>query len=344
MMQIDKVIRKYRKAANLTQEEMANRLGVTAPAVNKWENGVSFPDITLLAPIARLLGISVDMLLSFEEELSAGEIRQFVEEADRKFETESYDEVFQWAKEKIECYPNCEQFIWQMALILDVRRMTGKVLDSDRYDAFILSCYSRVLESKEEGVRQSAADSMFGYYMRKEEYEKAEKYLDYFSKENPERKRKQAEIYCKTNRLQDAYRTYEELLLAEYQILSMTLHGIYGLAIQEENLPKAHFWVEKQVELARLFEMGAYTENSCRLDLAVREQDTAATLEIAEKLLSDVETIRSFCTSSMYEHMRFQNADTNFWETVRKNLKKNFREDAGFDFLKDNQRWQKLLR
>ena len=38
-MQIGEVIRKYRIAKNMTQEEMAERLGVTAPAVNKWENG-----------------------------------------------------------------------------------------------------------------------------------------------------------------------------------------------------------------------------------------------------------------------------------------------------------------
>ncbi len=54
-MRIGDVIRTYRKNKNLTQEEMARRLGVTAPAVNKWENNVSSPpDITLLAPIARL--------------------------------------------------------------------------------------------------------------------------------------------------------------------------------------------------------------------------------------------------------------------------------------------------
>ncbi|MBO5195117.1 MAG: helix-turn-helix transcriptional regulator, partial [Bacteroidales bacterium] len=69
-MKIGKVIRKYRKEKNMTQEEMATRLGVTAPAVNKWENENSYPDITLLAPIARLLGISVDALLSFQEELT----------------------------------------------------------------------------------------------------------------------------------------------------------------------------------------------------------------------------------------------------------------------------------
>ncbi len=40
-MQIGKTIRKYRKEKGITQEEMANRLGVTTPAVNKWEKGVS---------------------------------------------------------------------------------------------------------------------------------------------------------------------------------------------------------------------------------------------------------------------------------------------------------------
>lgn len=40
-MKIGEVIRKYRKEKDLTQEQMANYLGVSAPAVNKWENGDS---------------------------------------------------------------------------------------------------------------------------------------------------------------------------------------------------------------------------------------------------------------------------------------------------------------
>lgn len=39
-MKLNEVIRKYRKAKGLTQEEMASYLGVTAPAVNKWENDI----------------------------------------------------------------------------------------------------------------------------------------------------------------------------------------------------------------------------------------------------------------------------------------------------------------
>lgn len=61
-MNIGTVIRTQRKGCGLTQEEMAKRLGVTASAVNKWESGASLPDVTMLAPIARLLGITVDTL------------------------------------------------------------------------------------------------------------------------------------------------------------------------------------------------------------------------------------------------------------------------------------------
>ena len=83
-MQIGENIRKYRKAKNMTQEEMAKRLGVTPPAVNKWENGVSYPDITLLAPVARLLDISLDTLLSFQGELTQEEMKNIIAEVDDK--------------------------------------------------------------------------------------------------------------------------------------------------------------------------------------------------------------------------------------------------------------------
>lgn len=92
-MKIGEVIRKNRKKINMTQEEMANRLGVTAPAVNKWENGNSMPDITLLAPIARLLNITLDTLLSFKEELTAEEIKAFIEETEKRLDTEPYEEI-----------------------------------------------------------------------------------------------------------------------------------------------------------------------------------------------------------------------------------------------------------
>ena len=119
-MDIGVVIKKYRKEAGMTQEEIANRLGVTTPAVNKWENSNSKPDIELLAPIARLLDISLDTLLSFHENLSDTEIEEIIRKMDRMFSEEGYEKTYEWALRLIKEYPNCNMLIWQAAPMLDI--------------------------------------------------------------------------------------------------------------------------------------------------------------------------------------------------------------------------------
>ena len=48
----------------MSQEKMAEQLGVSSQAVSKWENDISCPDISLLIPLAKLLGVTVDDLLT----------------------------------------------------------------------------------------------------------------------------------------------------------------------------------------------------------------------------------------------------------------------------------------
>ena len=79
-MNISEQIRNYRKSVGLTQEQVANALGVSASAVNKWEKGNSYPDISTLPALARLLQMDMNELFSFREELTDREIGQFVNE------------------------------------------------------------------------------------------------------------------------------------------------------------------------------------------------------------------------------------------------------------------------
>lgn len=341
-MQIGQVIRKYRKDKNMTQEEMANRLGVTAPAVNKWENGNSLPDIMLLSPIARLLNITLDTLLSFQEELTAEEINSFIYEMDSRFKNETYDEVFKWAKGIVATYPNCEQLIWQIAVVLDVRRLTDEVPNQERYDDYICNCYTSVLDSEDEDLRTRAADSLFGFYSRKGQYDKAEEYLSYYSLQNPERKRKQADIYCKTDRFEEAYKAYEELLFSYYGMISLTLNSIYVLAMQENDMERAQMLVEKQSKLAELFEMGGYHESSCRLELAVARKDVDATIEIMEKMLSSIDNIDDFRNSPLYKHMSFKEKREEFVAELKNKMIDSFRNEEVFGFLKDDKRVKEL--
>lgn len=67
---IGKNIQQKRKAAGLTQAQLAELLGVTAPAVNRWEKDLSFPDTVLLAPLARCLNTDLNELFSFYDSLS----------------------------------------------------------------------------------------------------------------------------------------------------------------------------------------------------------------------------------------------------------------------------------
>ena len=61
------VIRKLRENKKMTQEELAEKIFVSGKAVSKWETGQGFPDISLLEPLAKALGISVIELLSGED-------------------------------------------------------------------------------------------------------------------------------------------------------------------------------------------------------------------------------------------------------------------------------------
>lgn len=59
---IGEIIRSLRKEQNLTQEELAELLNVSAQAISKWENGASMPDISQIVPIASVFGVSTDVL------------------------------------------------------------------------------------------------------------------------------------------------------------------------------------------------------------------------------------------------------------------------------------------
>ena len=62
-MNFGKIIYELRKKKNVTQDEMAAELGVTAAAVSKWENGYTLPDILMLCALADYFEVTTDELL-----------------------------------------------------------------------------------------------------------------------------------------------------------------------------------------------------------------------------------------------------------------------------------------
>lgn len=80
------LITELRKEKGLTQKQLADELNVTDKAVSKWERGLSFPDISMLEPIAQTLDISIMEILAGErkgedEILTSEEARQMIKES-----------------------------------------------------------------------------------------------------------------------------------------------------------------------------------------------------------------------------------------------------------------------
>ena len=63
---IGKFIAKCRKEKKLTQEQLAEKLGVTSKSISRWENGNTMPDLSLFNPLCEMLQITVNDLMSGE--------------------------------------------------------------------------------------------------------------------------------------------------------------------------------------------------------------------------------------------------------------------------------------
>lgn len=77
--ELGKKIRLLRLSRNMTQEQLADKLGITAQSVSKWENGITAPDIQLLPEISVLLGVTIDELFSITDEAKLQRIENLLE-------------------------------------------------------------------------------------------------------------------------------------------------------------------------------------------------------------------------------------------------------------------------
>lgn len=99
---IGDIIRELRCSRNLTQEQLAENLNITAQAISKWENNISMPDISQVVPIAHFFGVSTDVLFGIEEKTDIDEVRTLIANATSQ---NSYKDEYTLLKEALQSYP-----------------------------------------------------------------------------------------------------------------------------------------------------------------------------------------------------------------------------------------------
>lgn len=112
MAQIGKNIAQLRRQRGITQEQLANAIGVSAPAVSKWESGKAYPDVMLLEPIARFLGTNLNDLFGFIANISATELEDYQGRLRELLKETQLEKAKAYISETIRRYPKEPQLLF----------------------------------------------------------------------------------------------------------------------------------------------------------------------------------------------------------------------------------------
>lgn len=126
-------IKRLRLEKGFTQEQLAELLCVSTAAVSKWESQNTYPDITLLFPLASIFGISIDELLGYDEAKAEADIDNILRESKRLFVECRYKDEEMLIENARKKYPHdyriMNEYLWLKILVL-ARRNTEKILEN----------------------------------------------------------------------------------------------------------------------------------------------------------------------------------------------------------------------
>ena len=88
-------IRQLRLARSMTQEQLAQRLNLSAQAVSKWENGVTLPDIQLLPELSAIFGVTIDEMFSMSDDTRFDRIEDALDDT-RFIPDDEFERIERW--------------------------------------------------------------------------------------------------------------------------------------------------------------------------------------------------------------------------------------------------------
>ena len=287
-MSMEVILREKRKSLGLTQEQVANYLGVTTPAVNKWEKGITCPDIALLPALARLLKTDPNTLLNFQESLSHQEIGHFLNDVAESIRKNGVEQGFALAIEKLQEYPNCAELLHSTAMVLDGSLMMSgfSAKQKERYLEKVMALYERVAKSDDLLLANQARYMLASKLIERKQYAKAQEMLDLLPDWNALDKRgMQADVLSKQGETARAAELLERKLMLSVQDHQATLVRLIQLAVQEGNEKAALSLADCAQQECAAFRLGEYWSHIAPLEAAVARKDISGSMEALTAIL-----------------------------------------------------------
>lgn len=304
-MKINEIIRSKRLEQGLTQEQVASYLGVSAPAVNKWERAVSYPDITLLPPLARLLGTDLNTLLSFREELSPKEISDFLGLVSSTAVSQGFDQALAMVQQKIQEYPTCDLLLLNAALTIDgLAVFSPQRPDPEQCTAFTDELYLRAARSNDPSIQNQARAMLFSVYMRRKEYDKAKDMLEALPDQPYYDKAQMAStLYLAENKLEKAAQTLERKLLTDISGIMTALLSLMEISLKEDRRGDAEILIQTFREAVSVFDLWDYEAYLADFQLAMADQDSERCLNTLKQMFPAMERPWDPRQSPLYRHL-----------------------------------------
>lgn len=165
-MNIGNKIKELRRKRGVTQEQLANAVGISFQAVSKWENNIALPDITLMPLLANFFAVSMDELFDFNLEEMEKEIEKIVDEA-YKYRESNPEKSKSILEESLKKYPENDILLNNLLYVTPdadetieiASKLIGKTTDNEvKYDAlrFLAYAYKKKgnLKSAEAAIEQ----------------------------------------------------------------------------------------------------------------------------------------------------------------------------------------------
>lgn len=343
-MKISQIIKEKRKHLGLTQENIAEYLGVSIPAVSKWENGTTYPDITLLPGLARLLKTDLNTLMSFNEEMSEVEINNVVMKVQSIIQEDGFEDGFQFALDQVRAFPTCENLIYSLGVFLQPSLGLQSVEHQSKYREELAKLYFRIRNSENIEIKKEAISFLFYLHCEKEEYEKAATLLNDYPADT---KLMMAHLHQQKKEYEPACVLLEHRMLEIAVEMQSILIALTQVSLSENRGDDAEELACIQEQLAKQFGILECTAYTAKLECAINKKDAEYCTKILSLLLASMEGKTDISSNILYKHLNLfddnmENLPRQLLSSMIEQLKSELHDETSF--LKENSEFQSLLR
>lgn len=349
-LSIGSTIQKLRQNKGISINQFANTLGTSPDVVGKWENNSSYPEITMLSPIARLLGTSLDALLMFETEISPDDVTNIYKVCAEKFETGDYDDAIMVCENYLNSYPNSLFLKFRIGSLLqeyiqmaESEEQANKILDKS---IELLEAASAIDDLE---VKQASLYVLSSLYTMKEDYDRAIEVLNTLPKLSVNTDFMLSTIYSITGENERVKTIDQESLFNNINNSIISLGSMWRTALKENDFAFAIDLATLQRKIIRNFNLESYLLGNNILMFAniyAVKDNVNKTLKYIEEYVdwaTKIEDVELDLSKNKFFYLVENLTPTMSFEYQKQNFINSVARNPDYDFVKTDDRYNEII-